>query len=400
MANNSSLNTMDEKLVDKINKIPQKDKATAKGLEIAKIGSIAKTNVLGLEVKVISITPIPNGVECLIQAWENGEQVAFGFDGTIDIERVRIFNPPILASDGTKSLKKFFNKAEGKEEYKMMDNFVEDPKLALLQSLAHTVSVIKKPNTNMIVGKVGNTTSTFYPQAGTGGTTCDGEVSQTGLNDTFTNIRNAAGNGVDASGAQGVVAGIDATTTSNQYSNLWRSIYTLDTSALPDADTISAAVFSLYDSNSQQQNFTPTATYVTVASTPAANNTLANGDYAQLGSTAYSDYKTFTVSQYNDMTFNATGIAAISKTGITKLGVRTNWDADNSAPTWGSGYRSYRYVQMADTSGTTQDPKLVVTHAAASGPANLKSRSGNLTANIKSVSGNLIANVKSLSGNA
>jgi len=38
--------------------------------------------------------------------------------------------------------------------------------------------------------------------------------------------------------------------------------------------------------------------------------------------------------------------------------------------------------------------------AAASGPANLKSRSGNLKANIKSLSGNLIANCKSLSGNA
>jgi len=37
--------------------------------------------------------------------------------------------------------------------------------------------------------------------------------------------------------------------------------------------------------------------------------------------------------------------------------------------------------------------------ATASGPANLKSRSGNLKANIKSMSGNLIANIKSLSGN-
>jgi hypothetical protein len=37
---------------------------------------------------------------------------------------------------------------------------------------------------------------------------------------------------------------------------------------------------------------------------------------------------------------------------------------------------------------------------AAGGPANLKSRSGNLKANIKSMSGNLIANIKSLSGNS
>lgn len=41
-----------------------------------------------------------------------------------------------------------------------------------------------------------------------------------------------------------------------------------------------------------------------------------------------------------------------------------------------------------------------ITYSAASGPANLKSRSGNLKANIKSMSGNLIANVKTLSGNS
>lgn len=43
---------------------------------------------------------------------------------------------------------------------------------------------------------------------------------------------------------------------------------------------------------------------------------------------------------------------------------------------------------------------LAATDSASSGPANLKSRSGNLKANIKSMSGNLIANDKSLSGNS
>ena len=38
--------------------------------------------------------------------------------------------------------------------------------------------------------------------------------------------------------------------------------------------------------------------------------------------------------------------------------------------------------------------------AVASGPANLKSRSGNVKANIKSMSGNTLANIKSLSGNS
>jgi len=54
-----------------------------------------------------------------------------------------------------------------------------------------------------------------------------------------------------------------------------------------------------------------------------------------------------------------------------------------------------------DGSGQTRVPIYCLGDtAAAAGPANLKSRSGNLKANIKSMSGNLIANIKSLSGNS
>ena len=44
----------------------------------------------------------------------------------------------------------------------------EDPEQALQESLAHTINVVAKPDTNIVTGKVGRTTSTFYSSAGDG----------------------------------------------------------------------------------------------------------------------------------------------------------------------------------------------------------------------------------------
>jgi len=61
------------------------------------------------------------------------------------------------------------------------------------------------------------------------------------------------------------------------------------------------------------------------------------------------------------------------------------------------------YTQTVTSSGCAQNHLLIqaiIEPETASGPANLKSLSGNLKANIKSRSGNALANIKSISGNA
>jgi hypothetical protein len=102
-------------------------------------------------------------------------------------------------------------------------------------------------------------------------------------------------------------------------------------------------------------------------STPASNTTLANGDYSQLDSTAVSSssitYASWSTSGYNDWAFDSGQLSAVVKAGISKLGVKNNnYDNNNSAPSWVTDSISRITGYYADQTGTTNDPKLVVTY--------------------------------------
>ena len=68
---------------------------------------------------------------------------------------------------------------------------------------------------------------------------------------------------------------------------------------------------------------------------------------------------------YNTFSLNGDGIAAISKTGISKFGFRSDYDLDNVAPTPNSDNVNNTVAYTADQTGVTQDPKLVVTYVGA-----------------------------------
>ena len=68
---------------------------------------------------------------------------------------------------------------------------------------------------------------------------------------------------------------------------------------------------------------------------------------------------------YNNFALNASGLAAINKTGITKFSLRIVSDIDNVEPTWSSGNDAVFDISEADETGTTQDPKLVIEHSVA-----------------------------------
>jgi hypothetical protein len=249
---------------------------------------------------------------------------------------------------------------------------------------------------------LGFDTLTVYPDAGTGATTVDGTVRRDGVNETFATIRAGAGTGANPTSSPVALLYLLASTTTNQYASVHRGIFTFDTSALPDAVTISAATFSFCASikdNSLGLSASHSGTAL-VGSTPASNNNLVAADYSQLGSTryvttdkAYADVVTGETN-YNDMTLNATGIAAISKTGITKLGARFAVDLDAGTPAWVSAATAYIYFYMADQTGTDSDPKLVVTYTASA----IKKVSGVPYASIKKISGVAIASIKKVAG--
>lgn len=252
-------------------------------------------------------------------------------------------------------------------------------------------------------------TLTVYPDAGSGSTTVDGEVQRTaaggvgGAGESYTNIRTGAGTAT-TSVSDTVINAILllAGTVLNQYSENHRSIYTFDTSGLGASSSISSATFSVAGYN-KDDALGATPSLAAVLATPASNNNLVDADYSQVSTTeiasriAYASIATNTGGgTYNDFALNATGLANISKTGITKFGLREGkYDIDAGTPPWATLQPRYSMNGFyADQSGTSSDPKLVVTYTTSS----VKTKNGLAVASVKTVNGLAIASVKTHNG--
>lgn len=201
------------------------------------------------------------------------------------------------------------------------------------------------------------TVSTFYPDPNVETTTVDGYLeSAYGVWATIRAQANAS-----------VTNDSDAAHYFQSYrdgggSLLKRHVYLFDTSTIPDSDTVSGAVISFYKTATAVTNSDATETFDVVTSNPAANTSLTAADYnisnfgsSTLGSKSLS---TMSLSAYFDITLNS--VASISKTGVTKLGHRMGLDLSNTNPTSGGNQSD---IRTADYTGTSSDPKLVVTHA-------------------------------------
>ena len=205
-----------------------------------------------------------------------------------------------------------------------------------------------------------------YPDPNPETTTVDGRVARFGVDEIWATIRAGAGGFSDDSVATDDGVTLWASTTSNQWAYLFRSIFLFDTAAIDDAGTITAAVLSLHISvKSDALSTTPDIDIYT--STPASNTALANADFSQIGTTSQTGspiaYASVSTAAYNDFTFSATGRGNVSRTGVSKFGARNaNKDVANVEPAWVSGASSGFRPRYADTTGTTTDPKLVVTY--------------------------------------
>src|SRR3990167_5173668 len=141
--------------------------ADIKGQEVAKIGAVGKINVKfsgsDYDIEIISTSAIKGGVEILARAWDLNGQIGFG-DGTVDIERFRFINPPILVDDPNGDIIREWVDDDGNSKERKLR---ESPQEAILNSLAHTIKVKKEKfdSRNIIPDKIGSTTSTYYPNA-------------------------------------------------------------------------------------------------------------------------------------------------------------------------------------------------------------------------------------------
>jgi hypothetical protein len=247
------------------------------------------------------------------------------------------------------------------------------------------------------------TTSTFYPDPHPESTSVDGVVDAasygTGSGVTWTTlVGDAGGSASDSAVAMSFFYTL-SDNVSNRFRNLSRAIFLFDTSALPDGDVIDSATISNYG-RYKQDTLSASPTLNIYSSNPASNTALVAGDFDSLGTTAFSDsaiaYGDWTNTGYNDFVLNASGLAAISKTGVSKYGGRNaNYDVADSAPSWSSVKESQVDSETADSSGTSKDPKLVVVHSTpVVGPANLKTLDTVAKANVKTINTVPIASVK------
>lgn len=213
----------------------------------------------------------------------------------------------------------------------------------------------------------GLATLTAYPQAGAGGgnTTCDGYAGPSYVtSQTFSSIRAATATYADAATTV-AYAGLQASSTADQFNCLYRGYVSFATSALGAAAIISSAVVSLWGL-AFFANLGANALDV-VQSTQASANAVVTGDFSRVGSTSFGSIASgsFATGQYNAISLNASGIAAIAKTGVTEFAFLLDWDV---AAAFGGLWASSAVTQFgwyaADYSSGVDAPKLVVTYTA------------------------------------
>jgi hypothetical protein len=210
--------------------------------------------------------------------------------------------------------------------------------------------------------------ATYYPDADPESTSVDGYVAAHYETDghTWATIIADPGYSADDSGTELYPTRITNQNAGDDWRNLFRAITLFDTSALPDNATITGAVLSVYGYN-KMHTLGGTGPDVNVySSAPASNTALAAGDFDSLGSTAFCDtaitYAGWNTGGYNDFTFNSLGIAAISKTGVSKFGLRNaNYDVAQVTPPSANKQEAILNGYTSEQ-GTDYKPKLVVTY--------------------------------------
>lgn len=190
----------------------------------------------------------------------------------------------------------------------------------------------------------------FKPNADVETVSVDGYTYRSVASETWATIIAGAGNGASDSDIYLYFRG-DCSTTLNQYTNLYHVFSLFDSSSLSDTDVISSGDIQINNNGSVAGNLTA----VIVTTTPASNTAIVSTDHANVGAVAQSESLPTgsMVAGYNRLRLNSTGLGNISKTSISKFGVRATEDINNSPPAWVSGQMNGANLLSADNSVNT-----------------------------------------------
>lgn len=328
--------------------------------------SIRATFTIGnLKVEVVDAERIPGGVAVYTRAWYQNNQIGFG-DGTIDVERFRIINPPILIDDPAGEVVRSFTNADGVLKTRTLR---EAPRLAIARTLVSLIASILRSRggetlTEFIVpNKVGTTVSTYYAES----------------NDMYW----YPGEQSTWAAARDATSATIYTGTESQVRTRWNSAGSLmqlmrpymgfNTSSSPlTGQTISSATvdfYAIYLLNSQVDS---NAYIRLVAPNLPTPGTPAAGDFDLIGTTSLAtadiQNSSITTSAYNSFTV-ASPDSTINKNGLTEYSFRSLFDVNNTAPNKSSNNGMEIDFYTTDQTGTSTDPRLTVTHTGATSTA-------------------------------
>lgn len=207
----------------------------------------------------------------------------------------------------------------------------------------------------------------YYPSPNPETTSVDGHVGRYGGGSEAWSTMHPAADGTsdwsdaDGSGAALSVYGYNLVLISRVFA-------LFDTSPLTAGAVISSASLSFYLT---AKNDPGTTWSNVVQTTPASNTGLSTADYDQCGAVdnptegaTRINFSAQSTGGYVDWTLNATGRGWISKTSITKMGLREGYDATNNSATGGDNHATY---ESAEHGGSSQDPKLGITYTLSHG---------------------------------
>lgn len=301
---------------------------------------------------------------------------------------------PILGEDVTKRtpvsqtvVLDTFKNEEGKSMEKLKTTFLSKPQMyqdggkwrqieyatttAEVFSMSGVIPHIKRRELaeKIIPGEsVFAAVSTFYPDANTETTSVDGQVlCARGQPDPDLAYADAVGDSCTSrtpndSSVQVVVGdGVIETTPGISWeAKIWRGFFLFDTSSLGTSATISSATLSLYLASS---GYTIAGLVNIYSSNPGVNTLITGTDYNTVGTTQFATsigFGSLTGSAYNAFSLNSSGLTNISKTSISKFSARVDNDYNSTSP--GYDTTNQLFFASADTTGTSQDPKLEVTY--------------------------------------
>ncbi|MGE0696358.1 MAG: hypothetical protein AB7O59_19740 [Pirellulales bacterium] len=213
-------------------------------------------------------------------------------------------------------------------------------------------------------------TNTFYPDPNPETNTVDGTVvytdatgfSQTGWDNVHDATSGTSANDTAATNDFARTGKTSAGFTGN------RGFLLFNTASLGNVQ-INSATISVYATGKNNGDNDGDDFIVFVAATPASNTALVTGDWDQCGAvdsptevSSRVDIGSITTGAYND--FSVTNVGTISTSGITKLCGREGHDVLDTLYTGSNDTYNDIAISFAEETGTSQDPKLVVTYTA------------------------------------